>query len=75
MKLTEGELALLHNKVYVTSGRGRNSGRALSKEQVIDIREKYASGKFTYKKLGEMYDITSPAIGAIINRRSYHWVS
>ena len=51
---------------------GENSSNVkLTEKEVIEIREKYKSKKYTYKSLGEEYNITTSMIYQIVSRRSW----
>lgn len=43
----------------------------LTKEQVLEIREKYTTGKFTYVKLAEEYKCDQTNIGSIIRKETW----
>jgi hypothetical protein len=48
------------------------SGNAkLSRNDIQEIIEKYGTGKFTYKQLGDEYGITGQAIGCVIRGDSW----
>ena len=48
--------------------KGEKNPRAkLNWEKVNDIRSKYSTGKYSYKKLSEEYGVTKPTIGHIVN--------
>lgn len=43
----------------------------LTDEQVSDIRNLYATGRFTYQILANHYQVTASCIGAIITRETW----
>jgi hypothetical protein len=47
----------------------------LTSEQIIDIRKKYASGKFTQKQLGELFGVDKTNIGQIVKRKTWAHVA
>lgn len=46
----------------------------LTREQVIEIRELYASGNYSQPELGRMYGVAHTSIGAIVRRASWKHV-
>lgn len=50
---------------------GPSPHRALSGEQVLEIRKKYATGNYRQVDLAEEYDLAEPAIHALIRGYSY----
>jgi len=50
------------------------SHEKLTEIQVEEIREKYASGKYTQRKLGEEYGVSGPTIGNVIRFKSYKYL-
>jgi len=60
------------NVITPTRARGEKSGRArLAKDQVLDIRRKYAAHKTSYPKLAREYTVAKSTIQAIIERKSW----
>jgi predicted XRE-type DNA-binding protein len=52
--------------------RGEDHGAAkLTSEQVIQIREMYASGKYFQKAIGALFGIQQSAVNKIVTRRSW----
>jgi hypothetical protein len=47
----------------------------LSEQDVRDIRARYAAGGVTHRELAQMYGVTHPVIGDVVNRVSYQGVS
>lgn len=45
--------------------------RKLSKNQIIDIRKKYLTGNFSYRKLAIEYNVCYTNIGKMIRQESY----
>jgi hypothetical protein len=43
----------------------------LSAENVLEIREKYSTGKYLYRELAKMFNIDPTNIGAIITRKTW----
>lgn len=60
----------MHDSIlHGTFARGSGNGYSkLTEEQVIQIRQQYETGDFTYKTLGERYSVSISVIGNIINR-------
>ena len=46
----------------------------LTKEQIIQIRELYATKKYTQKQLGKMFGIKTRTISDIINKKSWNHI-
>ena len=44
---------------------------SLNKEQVIEMRELYKTGEFSYRQLGEKYGIHLATVGYIIQRKTW----
>ena len=57
------------NSLWVAR-RGEEVGK-LTEEEVLDIREKYATGDYTQKSLGEEYGIHQGHITKIVNLKSW----
>ena len=52
--------------------KGEDHGSAkLTEKQVIKIRKKYKTGRYTQKKLGEMYGITNANVSEICSKKSW----
>lgn len=52
---------------------GENSNRAiLSWKQVAEIREKYATGKYAQRELGEQYGVSRSCIHSVIRYENWH---
>jgi len=43
----------------------------LTKEEVIEIRDKYGTGQYTQEQLASEYDISKPNVSFIVNRRTW----
>ena len=52
---------------YAQKG-SRNNRAKLTEENVIEIRQKYASGKYSQKELSDIYKVKKPAIYKIIHK-------
>jgi len=51
---------------------GENNGNSrLCEQQVLDIRELYATGNYVYRQLAEAYNVTITAICEIVKRRKW----
>ena len=48
--------------------------RKLTLEQVEEIKKLYATGKYSHRKLGEMYNITHATIGYMLRKQTYNIV-
>lgn len=51
--------------------RGRHGKAKITRDQVIEIRELYQTGKYTQKELGIKFGLNSRTISSLINRT--HW--
>ena len=49
----------------------RHTNSKLTKEQVLEIRNKYNTGKISQKELGLQYNLSQTAIGRIIRKETY----
>lgn len=49
----------------------RHTNAKLTKNQVLEIREKYAKNNLSQKELGEYYGISQTAIGRIVRKETY----
>jgi len=59
-------------KGKVDSRRGSdNNWSKLTEEKVISMRKLYETGKYSYKKLEEMFGISKSAVCAVITRRNW----
>lgn len=59
----------MHAKKRRTPARGEAHGMAkLTGAQVVEIRQKYATGEFTQTGLGDMYGISHAQVFDIVNR-------
>ena len=55
--------------------KGIKNGRAkLSEDQVLEIRKLYATGDYTQKDLGKIFDVHQVHIGDIINRKTWQHI-
>lgn len=62
----------MHEKGRGIIPKGEKQGLSkLTEQQVLEIREKYAKGNITQKKLAEEYGVTEPCIRYIINRHTW----
>ena len=48
--------------------------RALAANQVLDIRNAYASGSTTFAQLASEYGVSAGTIDNVVNRKTYKWV-
>lgn len=53
----------------------RHGTSKLTENQVREIRDRYASGSYTYTKLAEMYGITFQSVGRIVTRKGWTHVA
>ena len=60
-------------KCRMTRGE-RHCSAKLTNEQIISIREEYARGKITHRKLGAIFNVSHTTIGAIIRHRTWRHV-
>jgi hypothetical protein len=54
--------------------RGANSRRAKELFTIVEseeMRDLYSTGRFTYKKIGDIYGCTDMCVWAAVNRRTY----
>lgn len=52
--------------------KGEKHGRSkLTESQVLEIRDKYSTGKYTHRGLANDYSVSHTAIGKIINRKRW----
>jgi hypothetical protein len=57
-----------HHRLYDKMSEGEKNGRAkLTEEDVIEIREKYASGKYSQVNLAYIYGVHQSHISRIVN--------
>ena len=72
---TQGENIIdMEGKGRRRFARGEASNSKLNREQVNEIREKYASGGYTYVRLADEYNVSFPMIGNIVRRDSWAWL-
>ena len=65
----------MYNKGRGVNNSGENQGGAkLNWEQVLEIRVKYATGKYSHRELSEEYCVNKTTIGYIINRKTWKHV-
>lgn len=67
---------LTKNNIKIKQKKGVNSGEKngmskLSYKKALEIRDKYKSGGYTYRKLSEEYSISASQIGQIIRGETY----
>lgn len=73
IKMTRSKHTLLHQKDKIGS-RGEKNGQAKFKEwQVLEIRAKYKTGKYTQRQLRNEYDCSKSTISCIINRKTWRY--
>jgi DNA invertase Pin-like site-specific DNA recombinase len=66
------------NKLYLhrVAYSGEENGRALlTKEQVLEIKEKYIPYKYSAKKLAKEYNVSESCITHILNNTSWKKIS
>ncbi|CAM5998774.1 unnamed protein product [Sphagnum balticum] len=51
--------------------KGNHKAKKLVGEQVLEIREKWNTGKYTFRRLAIEYNVSTNTIGNIINRLSW----
>jgi len=57
------------------SARGSRHGRAkLDEAQVREIRKLHATGRYIYRALGNMFDVSDVHIGRIIRQECWGWL-
>ena len=72
---TQGKnIADMERKGRRRFARGEASNSKLNRGQVNEIREKYASGNYTYVRLANEYNVSFATIGKIIRRDSWAWL-
>jgi DNA-binding XRE family transcriptional regulator len=54
-----------------TCNFSRNGFSKLTKDQVLEIRELYASDKYTQSKLGKIFSVSQTTIGLIIRKKTW----
>ena len=60
------------NKNRVHHPKGELNGRSkLTKKDIRTIRKLYASGNYFQYQLGEMFGVTQPTIGSIVNNQTW----
>ena len=55
--------------------RGRDVLAKLTRDEAVRLRELYATGKYTQKELGEMFNINSRTANYAINYKTYKWTN
>lgn len=55
-------------------GKNIGKGRKLKKEDIIKIKELYATEQFTQKQLGDMFGVSGPSIHHIIKEKQYKFI-
>ena len=57
------------------SCRGEKNGHAkLVKEQVLEIKKKYNTGRYTQQQLGDEYGVLQSSISSIIKGVNWFWL-
>lgn len=73
--LTNSDNAKHSIEVLGNSVRGTANGAAvLNEEDVIEIRELYASGKYSYSQLAKERGVARSTIAAVISRQNWAWL-
>jgi|ERR1035437_1639291 hypothetical protein len=63
------------SEAHGTRLRGEAIGLSkLTQLEVVDIRDKYASGKYLMTELATLYGVYRTTIGDVINRRTWTWL-
>lgn len=67
---------VLGREPTIAPPRGEAHGQSkLADEDVIEIRELWATGKYLQRELAEMFGVTRQTIGKIVNRRLWRHVA
>ena len=53
----------------------KNPNGKLSIEQVLEIRKLYETGNYSYKEIGEKYNVGKSMVGYIVTREHYKWLN
>lgn len=53
---------------------GLRKQRKLKNSDVIEIREKYATGNYTHRQLGEEYNVNHSTIGNVLRSKTYNFL-
>lgn len=57
-----------------TSRGERRHNSKLTEEDVLDIRDMYATGKWTYRELADEFDVAKSLISGIVHGRTWGWL-
>lgn len=52
----------------------KNGSSKLTKEEVLDIRDLYATGEWTQQELADEFGVSNPAISYLLSRRTWAWL-
>lgn len=63
----------LVNKDKQRRGTQINTNR-LTEKQVNEIKKLYTTGKYSWKNLGILFNVSKPTIGAILKKRNWKWL-
>ena len=65
----------LDRALHGTSARGeRNNKNRWTRQQVKQMRDLYASGRFNQREIGEMFGLRQAAVSSIVNRKTWAWL-
>lgn len=53
----------------------KNPNGKLSIAEVLDMRKKYKTGRFTHKQIAELFNISKSQTNAVLNKHSYKWLN
>ncbi len=67
----ENMIHAVKNGLYPSRIGEKNGCSKLTEKQIIKIREKYAQGNTTYKKLAKIYNISNVQVGHIIRKKNW----
>lgn len=62
------------NQIDIYRHGGKTSKGKLELEEVLKIRNKYKTGKYSQKQLGYMFKTSQSNIWRIVNRKIYQWL-
>lgn len=54
--------------------RDRSTNVLLTKNKVKEIRQRYANGGITQKKLASVYNVSEHTISSVVNRITWNWI-
>lgn len=63
------------NEIDCYRYNSKKANGKLSVEQVLEIRQLYKSGSYSYRQLGKIFNVSNVQIGRIINKISYSYIN